>query len=154
MRETAYQQHPRWRQYWPCPPKGNAHDPSAPPPTGRRGPRRTALWVLLVLLLVVAQSLLVALTVSYEATRSQDEIESIGAESAAQLRREMLQAVQQLQALSWPDTGAWQQAALALMRTRPELLRVERRGATTCRSPVLPTARRARRCSRSCRGAT
>jgi two-component system sensor histidine kinase DctS len=102
--------------------------PSAPPPTGRRGPRRTALWVLLVLLLVVAQSLLVALTVSYEATRSQDEIESIGAESAAQLRREMLLAVQQLQALSWPDTGAWQQAALALMRTRPELLRVERRG--------------------------
>ena len=103
--------------------------PPAPTPSARRGLRRTALWTLLVLLLLVAQSLLVALTVSYEATRSQDEIEAVGAESAAQLRRDLLQAIQQLQALSWPGpaTHEWPQTALALMRTHPELLRVERR---------------------------
>jgi two-component system sensor histidine kinase DctS len=103
--------------------------PPAPTPSARRGLRRTALWTLLVLLLLVAQSLLVALTVSYEATRSQDEIEAVGAESAAQLRRDLLQAIQQLQALSWPGPAAheWPQTALALMRSHPELLRVERR---------------------------
>jgi two-component system, LuxR family, sensor histidine kinase DctS len=101
----------------------------APPTPARRGPRRTALWGLLVLLLVVAQSLLVALTVSYEASRSQDDIETIGAEAAALMRRELLQGVQQLQILSWSglDAADWHQPAIALMRQRHDLLRIERR---------------------------
>jgi two-component system, LuxR family, sensor histidine kinase DctS len=100
-----------------------------PPPNARRGLRRTALWALLVLLLVVAQSLLVALTVSYESSRSQDEIDAVAAETAGQMRRELLQAMRQLQALSWsaPGDADWPQSALALMQLRPELLRVERR---------------------------
>ena len=102
---------------------------SAPSTSPRRGRRRTPLWTLLVLLLVVAQSLLVALTVSYEASRSQDEIEAIAAEAAVQLRRDLLQAVQQIQALSWPGhtSADWAAAALTRMRSRPDLLRVERR---------------------------
>lgn len=105
----------------------NAPDPIPPP--ARRGLRRPALWALLVALLVVAQTLLVALTVSYEASRSQDEIETIGGEAAVQMRRELLQAMQQLQALSWSDSQgqAWTGEAAELMRRRPELLRIERR---------------------------
>jgi two-component system sensor histidine kinase DctS len=108
----------------------NTPEPSPPPE--RRGLRRPALWALLVGLLVVAQSLLVALTVSYEASRSQDEIETIGAEAAVQMRRELLQAMQQLQALSWSQAqgGAWSAEAGELMRRRPELLRIERRDPT------------------------
>ncbi len=100
-------------------------------PAARRGPRRAVLWTLLVLLLLVAQSLLVALTVSYEASRSQEDIDAIGAEAALRMRRDLQQAMQQLQALSWADSDAhpadWYAAAAQLMRQRPELLRVERR---------------------------
>jgi two-component system sensor histidine kinase DctS len=99
------------------------------PPALRRLPRRTVLWGLLLALLLVAQSLLVALTVSYESSRSQDDIDAIGAEVALQMRRDLLQAVQQLQALSWSaaDSADWAVATQALMRQRIELLRVERR---------------------------
>jgi two-component system sensor histidine kinase DctS len=100
---------------------------AATPPA--RGRSRKALWTLLVLLLVVAQSLLVALTVSYEASRSQDEIDAVGAEAAAQMRRELLRATQRLQVLSWaqPASDDWLAEARVLMRRHPELLRVERR---------------------------
>jgi len=103
---------------------------AAPPRPARRGPRRRTLWTLLLLLLLVAQSLLVALTVSYESSRSQDEIDAIGAEVALQMRRELLRSLQQLQALPWSGPGAadWPPAAVALMRQHAELLRVERRG--------------------------
>jgi two-component system, LuxR family, sensor histidine kinase DctS len=101
---------------------------AAVPARSRRSRRRTALWALLVLLLVVAQTLLVALTVSYESSRSQDDIEAVAAEAARQMRREVLHATQQLQTLTWTDPGEnFVQAAVDLMRTRPELLRVERR---------------------------
>ena len=105
--------------------------PTSPSTTARRGLRRSVLWSLLVLLLLVAQSLLVALTVNYEATHSQDEIEAIGGAAALQMRRELLQMLHQLQALSWsePEATEWPPAALQLMRSQPELLRVERRNA-------------------------
>ena len=61
---------------------------TASPPPPRRGLRRSLLWALLVGLLVVAQSLLVALTVSYEAGRSQDDIDGVAAEASVQMRRE------------------------------------------------------------------
>jgi two-component system sensor histidine kinase DctS len=103
--------------------------PAPPPPPARRTLRRSTLWALLVGLLLVAQSLMVALTVSYETSRSQDDIESLAAEVAVQMRRELLQATQQLQSLSWSaaEGEAWLLEAGELMRRRAELLRIERR---------------------------
>ena len=103
--------------------------PGAAPPA-RRGLSRRTLWSLLLALLLVAQSLLVALTVSYESSRSQDEVDAVGSEIALQMRRDLLGLMQQIQALSWPgpETADWPQAAAALMRRHAELLRMERRG--------------------------
>ena len=115
----------------------------APPSTPvRRTRRRAALWALLVGLLLVAQSLLVALTVSYEAARSQDEIDDLGAEAALQLRRELLRAMQDLQALMWtgPVMSPWQEGAAQMMRSRRELLRVERRDETMAVVAAVDTA--------------
>ena len=99
------------------------------PPPERRAPRRALLWAVLVGLLVVAQSLLVTLTVRYEATRSQDQIDHLGADAAVQLRREMLRSLQAVQALMWsgPAVPPWQDGATELMRGQRELMRVERR---------------------------
>ncbi len=89
--------------------------------------RRALLWGLLMVLLLVAQTLLVALTVNYEAGREQDETERAATETAAALRRELLQQMQTLQALAFggqPD-AAWQQEVAALLRPRQGLERVE-----------------------------
>lgn len=101
------------------------------PPSERRAPRRALLWGLLVLLLVVAQSLLVVVTVRYEATRSQVQTEDLGAEAALQLRRDTLRRVHEVQSLLWSalDDAAWRRAAVDLMRQHRELLRIERRNA-------------------------
>ena len=42
--------------------------------------RRTGLWAALVVLLLVAQTLLVALTLNYETSRAQETTESVAAE--------------------------------------------------------------------------
>jgi two-component system sensor histidine kinase DctS len=95
----------------------------------RRRPR-ALLWVALVALLVVAQSLLVALTVSYEAGRAQDRTDEAATLAAADIRQRTQTILQTLQALQ-PGrvTGAtWQFEAQAALRTHRELARVERRG--------------------------
>ncbi|MFO1270843.1 MAG: hypothetical protein U1F50_04020 [Rubrivivax sp.] len=101
--------------------------PATPAPARR--PRRVPLWGVLVALLVVAQSLLVALTLNYESTRAQDAADSAAADAAAEMKRELLRSTQELQLLSWRVAAA--PAALEgageLLRTRRELLRVERR---------------------------
>jgi len=103
--------------------------PVLPPPPERRGPRRARLWAALVVLLLVAQSLLVGLTVSYESTRSQNQIDDLAAESAVRLRRDLLRSMQGVQSLLWPDPAAapWQAGAADLMRGQRELIRIERR---------------------------
>ncbi|MCK6433577.1 MAG: ATP-binding protein [Aquabacterium sp.] len=95
----------------------------------RRRPR-ALLWVALVALLLVAQSLLVALTVSYEAGRAQDRADEAATLAAADVRQRTQAILQTLQALQ-PGrvTGAnWQGEALVALRTHRELARVERRG--------------------------
>ena len=84
----------------------------SPQPRPRRW-RRALLWSLLLALLGVAQTLLVALTVSYESTRAQDEAESAAAEAAAEVRHELLGAVQAVQALAWTEgpPPAWREGA-------------------------------------------
>ena len=76
----------------------------------QRPPRRVALWGALLLLLLVALSLLVALTVRHEAARAQDQVDRLAAEAAAQVRAELLNAQRRLQALALQPAGApaWQ----------------------------------------------
>jgi two-component system sensor histidine kinase DctS len=99
-----------------------------PRPTRRR---RALLWALLTALLVVAQSLLVALTINYEEGRALDEANAAAAEAASALKRELLRQVQELQGLSTLDaaTPAWRPAAEALLARRQGLERVEWRDA-------------------------
>ncbi len=103
-------------------------DPPTLPGTARpRRLRRALLWGALVALLGVAQTLLVALTLNYEATRAQDEADGVAAEAAAEVRRELLGTVQTLQALSWTDNPEAHHttAAEALLRDRRDLKRLE-----------------------------
>ena len=97
----------------------------------RRRWRRALPWAALLALLGVAQSLLVWLTLNYEATRAQDETDTFAAESAAAVRGELLRAMQTVQSLPWsaPSPAQWLADAAALLRTRRDLLRVEHRDA-------------------------
>lgn len=107
--------------------------PAAPaPPRPARWPRRALLWGTLVALLLVAQSLLVALTLNYESTRAQDDADSAAAEAAATVRRDLLRTVQSLQESTWGEGAGtrWREGAQSLLRTQNELMRVERRDAT------------------------
>ena len=108
----------------------NAADRPAPsddPLARPRRRRRALLWGALVALLVVAQTLLVALTVNYEAVREQEAAERAATATAADFRRELLRQMQALQALAFngrPDE-AWRLEAAALLRPRLGLERVE-----------------------------
>ena len=103
---------------------GAAAAPVAPP---RR--RRVLLWSALIGLLVVAQSLLVWLTVAYESNRAQEEVEAAAASVVADVRQAMTRDLQSLQALMWAEQtpAQWQASARDLLRSRRELLRIERR---------------------------
>lgn len=102
----------------------DAATPNRPPP-GRL--RRALLWGALLALLGVAQTLLVALTLNYESTRSQDAVEAVAADAAAQVRSELLRVMQAMQALAWAAApqAAWREGASALLRSRQDLKRVE-----------------------------
>ena len=88
---------------------------------------RAVLWGALLALLGIAQTLLVALTVSYESVRAQDEVDAIATEAAADVRHEMLGAIQTLQALAWSESAAsgWRGGAEALLKAKPFYKRVE-----------------------------
>jgi two-component system sensor histidine kinase DctS len=103
------------------------HDSFAPPRPDRL--RRVLLWTALLALLGVAQTLLVVLTLNYESGRAQDQAETAAAQTAADVRREMLLQMQALQALAFSDApaAAWQAGAAALLKQRRGLERVERR---------------------------
>ena len=100
------------------------------PPSTRRW-RRVALWAALVGLLVVAQSLLVALTLNYESTRAQELVDAAAVGAAAQLKQQLARDQQDLQALLWndPPLAQWRSDAALHLRARPHLLRIERRDA-------------------------
>lgn len=103
---------------------------SAPPLRSRaRLGRRIALWGLLVLLLVVAQSLLVVLTVRYESVRAQEQVDAAAAGAASDIRQTLARHQQSVQALIWndPPPARWRADAAALLHQRRELLRIERR---------------------------
>ncbi len=79
---------------------------------------------------MVAQSLLVGLTVSYEASRTQEATDAVAVEVAAELRRELVGLQQQLQSLAAEPPVRWASAAAEVLRRQRLLLRAERRDAT------------------------
>ncbi len=97
---------------------------SAPRP---RRLRRMLLWGLLVALLAVAQTLLVALTLRYEAWRALDAADAAAAEAVTSVRRDLLRVTHAIQAVTWldPEDPAWRPAAAKLLREIPELRRLE-----------------------------
>ncbi|MFM7505533.1 MAG: PAS domain-containing sensor histidine kinase, partial [Rubrivivax sp.] len=91
--------------------------------------RRVLLWTALMALLVVAQSLLVALSLNYESGRAQDDTERVATLAAAEIKRDLLRQARELQALGLAQADAERDAAVAaLLRQRQGLERVERRG--------------------------
>jgi two-component system sensor histidine kinase DctS len=91
--------------------------------------RRALPWVALVALLAVAQGLLVVLTIEYESSRAQERVDGVAAEAATELKREIAQHLQRLQALQWqaPTPAQWRVEALGLLGGYRELLRMEHR---------------------------
>ena len=91
--------------------------------------RRVALWVALVALIAVAQSLLVWLTLEYENNRAQEQVEVAAASVAADVKQALSRHQQSLQALLWndPPMAQWRSDAATLLHTRRDLMRVERR---------------------------
>jgi len=91
--------------------------------------RRAALWTALVLLLLVAQSLLVGLSLSYESARSQEAVEQVAGEVVARAKQLSARDLQILQALMWegPGTARWASDAGELLRRSRSLLRIEYR---------------------------
>lgn len=104
---------------------------AAPPALARaarpRRLRRVLLWGLLVALLAVAQSLLVALTLRYEAWKAVDAAEAAAAEAAAAIRRDLLRTTHSIQAMTWieADDPTWRATAARLLRDTHELRRLE-----------------------------
>ena len=104
----------------PCLPATRMTDPL--PFTARRPrawpARRLALWGALVALLIVAQSLLVWLTISYERNRAQEQVEQAAAAAAADVRHALARHQQTLQALLWnePTRAVWHAEATTLLR--------------------------------------
>ena len=90
---------------------------------------RLWLWVALVALLLVMQSLLVVLTLRYEEALAQERTEEVAVAATGEIRRQaqrLLQGLQGLQRRS-DEPDAWPRNADALLRKQPELGRVERR---------------------------
>ena len=106
--------------------------PHWPVPARPHRLRRAVLWGALVALLLVAQTLLVALTLNYEESLAQEAADAVATEVASEVRREMLGLLQSLQTLAWVEgpPGEARSAAEALLRARKELKRVEWRAAS------------------------
>jgi two-component system sensor histidine kinase DctS len=93
--------------------------------------RRPLLWGALVALLLVAQTLLVALTLSYEAARAQEQADLAAAEVAARAKQLAGREQQGLQALLWQSfqDPQWRIEASEMLRRSRPLLRLEHRDA-------------------------
>ena len=109
---------------------------STPPPVAAALPlwrrwRRALLWGALVALLLVAQTLLVALTLSYEASRAQEQVDQTAAEVAARAKQIAGRELQGLQGLLWENVHEprWRADAAELLRRTRALMRLEYRDA-------------------------
>ena len=91
--------------------------------------RRLLLWGALVVLMGVAQSMLVWLTMGYEISRLQEEADMAGLAVSSELRQTMGQHLQSLQSLLWndPPLTKWRAEAADFLRNHRQVLRIERR---------------------------
>ncbi len=133
-------------------------EPAVLPPIDAVGavrPRRlrVVLWVALVVLLLAAQTLLVALAFHYHSARTQEEVEANAAAASAELAQLFAKDLQAMLAMPGRDApaGQWRTRAEQLLVARPELLRFERRDAalaildavdTRARPPLFTQLRR------------
>ncbi len=94
----------------------------------RRAPR-AVLWAALVVLLLVAQILLVMLTLNYEEARAQERSDDVAAAALAALRQRSQTLLQAIQALPAGDAAElpWAAAATEMLRRYPAIGRLERR---------------------------
>ena len=94
-----------------------------------RGLPRALLWAALVGLLLVAQTLLVVLTLRYEEARAQEHSDEVAAVALGEIRRRSQLLLQGLQGLSLRSGAAqpWSAQAEGVMREQREIGRIERR---------------------------
>ena len=94
--------------------------------------RRVGWWVALVALMGVVQGLLVALTLSYESSRLQEQTDAAGNYLAGEIRRSVLRIAQELQTLTWTadDPGLWAVRGRELMTSHLEIAQLEWRDAS------------------------
>ena len=92
---------------------------------------RAYLWAALVVLLLAAQTLLVALAVHYRSVRTQEEVEANASAASAELAQLLARDLQAALALPGPAAPGteWRARAGELLVARSELLRLERRDA-------------------------
>jgi two-component system sensor histidine kinase DctS len=90
---------------------------------------RLLLWGVLVVLLGVAQSLLVVLTLRYEQARALERTEDVATAAQGEIRRRTQLVLQGMQGLQAPagDAQAWRRHADVLLRSQREIGRLERR---------------------------
>jgi two-component system sensor histidine kinase DctS len=98
-------------------------------PQRRTRIRRVLLWGALMALLVVAQSMLVWLSISYESSRTQEQVDAVSAGAAADIRQLLSRDLQSLQALLWndPSMAQWRSDGAELLHGHREMLRIEQR---------------------------
>ncbi|MEK8026333.1 sensor histidine kinase [Pseudaquabacterium rugosum] len=111
-------------------PAASTLGPPPPIPAPRRRLGRPLLWGALIALLMIAQSLLVVLTVRHEDARAQERTDDAAQLAQAEIRRrvqQLLQGLLELQTLqdNGNDTTHWGRDATALMRRHPEVGRIE-----------------------------
>jgi two-component system sensor histidine kinase DctS len=101
------------------------------PAVARRISRRWLLWGALVVLLLVAQGLLLWLTLNYESARAQDQTDSAAEAASTEMRRVVGRVQQSVQSLMWndPSVAQWRADARDMLRQRRELIRLEWRDA-------------------------
>jgi two-component system, LuxR family, sensor histidine kinase DctS len=89
--------------------------------------RRSALWILLLALLVALLGTLVWLAGRYEASRIQSRLDRDGAETLADIRSGLTRNIQSFQALLSGERtpGTWRQPAADLLREQREIMRLE-----------------------------
>ena len=102
------------------------------PPTDSRRSPRLLLWVALVVLLVVAQSLLVVLTLRFEQARAQERTDDLASSAQGEIRRRAQLVLQGVQGLQTHGLGArpWAAHADGLLRSQREI------GRASCRERV------------------